>query len=115
MVVIIAFVCLFIVFETLLELLKANLLFCHIYIHVKSDGVANLLLETRFRNLPDAVMRTLRIVSCLGSRPVDGKVVDALSTHEQQQRRNNNGVGMVVMDMRSVLDMAVKEGILDKV
>ena len=62
-----------------------------------SDGVAELL-TTRFNQLPDHLMQTLKITACLGIQ-ADGSTIDVLNSEQQ-----------VPFNMQDALKLAIKEG-----
>jgi len=67
-----------------------------------SDGVAQLM-TTRFIQLPHHLMQTVTIVSCFGSQ-VDNSTIDLL----------NIGHQLLPFNMQDALELAIKEGILEK-
>jgi len=70
-------------------------------LQVISDDVANLL-TTRFDELPDGLMKTLKIVSCLGSQ-VEKSTLELLNSDQE----------VLPFNMIDELHRAVKEGIMD--
>eukprot|EP00581_Thalassiosira_minuscula_P014649 CAMPEP_0183717158 /NCGR_PEP_ID=MMETSP0737-20130205/10846_1 /TAXON_ID=385413 /ORGANISM="Thalassiosira miniscula, Strain CCMP1093" /LENGTH=1487 /DNA_ID=CAMNT_0025946545 /DNA_START=29 /DNA_END=4489 /DNA_ORIENTATION=+ len=67
-----------------------------------SDGVAELL-TTTFSQLPSSMMKALEIVSCLGYQ-IDESTIDLL----------NIGQKLLPFNMRNELELALKEGIMEK-
>jgi predicted ATPase len=67
-----------------------------------SDGVAELL-TTLFSQLPSALMKTLKVISCLGYQ-VETSTLEALNSRNE----------VLPFSMQTQLELAVQEGIMEK-